>query len=200
MATTTEAQVCNLALLAVGQREPIQSLTEQSTYARVCNTIYGPTRDKLLSMHAWSFATKRAVLALTTEERTDYTYAFAVPANYLGAPCLMMAGQRVAPRPAIPFKLEPNDAGSGLILLTDYETPELAYTVNNVSPALFSPAFVHALASAMAVQLAPGLAGKPQLIGMLRQLAQFDLETAIAIDRNAVGPDIEPLPEAISVR
>lgn len=200
MATTTEAQVCNLALLAVGQREQIQSLTEQSTHARICNTIYGPTRDKLLSMFAWSFATKRAVLALTTETRTDYKYTFAVPANYLGAPCLMMAGQRFAPKPAIPFKLEPNNAGNGLILLTDYETPELAYTVNNTTPALFSPSFVYALASAMAVQLALGLAVKPQLFPMFRQQAQADLEMAMAIDRNAVGADIEPLPEAISVR
>lgn len=59
------AEICTNALLAVGDRQPINNLqTDQTQEALVCNARFGMAVDTLAAEHDWSFATKRTILAL----------------------------------------------------------------------------------------------------------------------------------------
>ena len=49
MAISSEVQVYNLALNAVGERSNISSPTEQSRPAEVCSLWYSPVRDQVLA-------------------------------------------------------------------------------------------------------------------------------------------------------
>lgn len=57
---TSAVAICNRALVSIGTRSTIASLTEQSTEAKKCNLIYEATRDEVLSMAFWNFTRKVA--------------------------------------------------------------------------------------------------------------------------------------------
>lgn len=61
---TSATDVANLALLNIGTRSTIESLTETSAEARVCNQYYNLTRRQLLRMAYWGFARAFINLAL----------------------------------------------------------------------------------------------------------------------------------------
>ncbi len=183
-AVTTEAQVCNLALGLVGQRQFIDRLDEATTEADVCNRFYASTRDELLEVHHWRFATKRAVLALTTETRSGWGYCYAAPSDMLKAQRIWDGQREPGAGERIPFTLELNDAAGGHLILTDLENAELVYTVALETVALWRPLFVKAVAAQLAVYLAGALPVKPQLIPMLQQGARLALQQAQAADAN----------------
>lgn len=56
--------ICNRALLAIGARSSIQSLTEISNEARACNMLYDSERKELLEVANWSFAKRIVNLTL----------------------------------------------------------------------------------------------------------------------------------------
>lgn len=61
---TSEVEICNRALQAIGARTTIASLTEDSTEANNCSLIYEKTRDQVEGMAFWNFTTKVATLSL----------------------------------------------------------------------------------------------------------------------------------------
>lgn len=94
MTVSSEVQVYNLALNAVGERSNISSPTEQSRPAEVCRLWYTPVRDQILSAAPWPEATKIAYPALlaTTDDtvpwsenepRTGYQFVYAMPSDAL---------------------------------------------------------------------------------------------------------------------
>ena len=98
MAISSEVQVYNLALNAVGTRSNISLPTENSREAEVCRLWYSPVRDQILAASAWPEATEIAYLGLTKEADEDgdglwaagdprpgYSYVYQLPADYLRA-------------------------------------------------------------------------------------------------------------------
>lgn len=197
---TTDAQLCNLALGLVGQRQFIDNLAEASTEAQCCAVYFGPTRDEVLAAYPWRWATKRSTLALTTEERTGWGFAYAAPADMVAARYIW-AGQR-APGSGkdIPFATELNDAGDGMLILCDIEDAELVYTRTAPSIGLWPPHFVKAVAHQLAVYLAGTLPVKPELMPRFQQAAYSALLTAAALDANAGKADQPADSEFIRVR
>src|SRR6185503_7132709 len=59
----TPVDVCNLALLEIGQRVQINSLTDNSPQANACSLFYSPKIRMLLRSANWAFA--RAQMPLT---------------------------------------------------------------------------------------------------------------------------------------
>jgi hypothetical protein len=199
---TTEAQLCNIALLRTGERQTIDSLEEATEAARACKSLYAPARDACLEDHQWSFATKRVVLAETTQTRDGWTYAYAMPSDCL-VPRYIYAGLRnPAPASRIRFAVELNDAGDGSLLLGDFEAAgyPLVYTARVETVALFTPLFVDALAWRLAIDLALAITVKPQVGLAMRQGYQQALNRAIASDLRLGEDDVEPESELISVR
>lgn len=191
---TTEAQICNLALLKVGQREQILSLGENSASAQACAIAYPQARDSLLASWPWRFAAYRATLALLANvERSGWEYAYALPADCLEARSVY-PGARVVPEESkVPFAIE-HEPGVGRVLLTDQEDAELLYTRKVETVVLYPPLFVEALAAKLAIELAFGHAVKPALADQLLKSAELALSRACASElrQGQQGPALEP--------
>lgn len=64
MATGNVISICNRALLAIGSQSQISSLTEGSTQADACATLFTPTYESLARMAFWNCLRKQIVLSL----------------------------------------------------------------------------------------------------------------------------------------
>lgn len=98
MASGSILSVCNRALLAIGSQSQISNLTEASTQADACNTLFQPTFENLARTAYWNCLTAQAALTLLaaaqgTPENPDGTtlplpptpwlYMYQVPSDSL---------------------------------------------------------------------------------------------------------------------
>ena len=83
--TQTAIDICSCALVKVGT-QPISSFTENSAEAQVATQLYEPTLQALLSAYPWRFALQQKELPrLAQNPDADYTYAYALPNDFLRA-------------------------------------------------------------------------------------------------------------------
>ena len=79
----SETDLLNEALSQIGAAR-ISAIDDESVNAKHCQTFYPATRDALLRMHHWNFATGRALLnASSTAPLFEYTFAYPLPADFL---------------------------------------------------------------------------------------------------------------------
>lgn len=197
----SEAQLCNLALLAVGERQIIDSLDEPSQQARLCKAIYGPARDVLLEAAWWRFASRRVTLAeaaLTT--RDEWAYCYLSPADLVDPQYIFNGVPPESDSDPEPYSMEANDAGDALIICCNRRDAVLAYTARIITPGLFPAFFVKALVASVAAQLAAALPVKPDLALALEGRAEKALLTAIAHELNQQRRSPEPESQTIRVR
>jgi hypothetical protein len=181
----TKVQICNLALVRVGQRDAISSLADGSTAADICNAVFDQLRDTLLTSFPWPFAAKHAELAvLSSAERTGWGLVYALPTDCLQARYIYAGKRNPTADQRIPFTVELNDAGSGRVLCTDLEDAELIYTAKVTVETAWPPLFCEALAWAVARELAMGLAVKPELQVRAAQMAEMSLHRATAVSQD----------------
>lgn len=205
-AVVTEAEVCNLALGLVGQRQFIDRLDDDSTEAEVCNRLFASTRNELLEAWHWRFATKRAVLALAATSagallaRSGWAYCYVAPTGMLKARRIWDGDRAPGAGSRIPFGKELNDDSTGHLILTDQQDAELVYTVELRTVALWTPKFVIAVAKQLAVYLALALPVKPEIARLLQPAATLALQAAAAADGNEAEPDVEADSEWIRER
>ena len=82
--------VSSRALLKLGANT-ISGFEEGTAESRIAGTLYGSTRDALLSAYPWSFATAQRRLArLSASPTADYAHAYQLPGDFLRA---LSAGQ-----------------------------------------------------------------------------------------------------------
>lgn len=200
-AVTSDAEVCNLALGLVGQRQFINDLDEDTTEALVAKQFYAPLRTQLLKGFEWSFTRAEVALAQTLEEREGWAYCYAEPSDLLKLRYLW-AGARPPVTKALRHPHErmlADDRGSFLVC-TDLDGAVAVYSANVTTPALWTPEFVDAFAWGLAVRLAAGLAVKPQLAAMMAQGFRQAWLEARAADASAHEADVEPEAEHIRAR
>lgn len=188
-AVTTEHQVANLALGLIGQRQILDSLNEDSTEAQMAKLYFASTRNELLEAWHWRFATQRTALALTTETRSGWSYCYAAPAAMLVAQRIWNGTREPGAGEVIPFTRELNDAGDGMLILTDQADAELLFTRELTTVALWPSAFVRAVSAQLAVYLAGALPVKPELMPGLQRAATLALQAAAAKDANEAVRD-----------
>lgn len=175
---SNEAAVCNLALLNIGQRAFIDSLTENTPAGKIANLVFRPTRDLLLEAAHWKFARREVALALLSgETRKGWTYVYALPSDCI-SPRKLWDGKR-SESSTIPFELA-DSATSGKVLLTDMEEATLIYTTNAVAVARWPQHFVEAVAWQLSERFALGLAVKPDVARFARDEARVKLSEAVA--------------------
>jgi hypothetical protein len=198
----TAAEICNIALARVGQRQTIAALSETSAPGRLCNTLYPNARDSLLMSVPWSFATKRQTLAeLVTDERDGWEYVYALPTDCLATRYLYPGLRNPTEKQKEPFAIEFDATESKRVLLTDCEDAILVYTASPGDvTANFPPLFCDALAWALAVDLALSLAVKPQVGLAMRQGYELALLKASAAELNQAQADTPPESEIITGR
>ena len=165
----TATDVANMALLNVGSANKIAAgalATENTKEARMCNAKYGMARDQCLAdpRRDWTFGRKRAVLAASANPvRDGFTYIYTLPSDVLHVRRIwngFWEGE-YPPEMEIPYRIEPDDAGTGRVLLCNVEPitseqPLLFYTrkmPNDSDIDLWSNFFLEAVAWELASKL-----------------------------------------------
>ncbi len=152
---TSDVKICNRALAKVGGGR-IDSLTEGTEAARVCNELYSELRDEVLVAGQWDFAVKRVGLAQNATAPTSrFTYAYNYPADYLKTVSVTTDGTT---------PLGPEDFRSeGSRVVTDQTAICLVYMARITDSALYPPDFASSLAARIAIDLASSIAKNGRL-------------------------------------
>lgn len=200
MAISSEVQVYNLALNAVGERSNISSPTEQSRAAEVCHLWYSPVRDQVLSAAPWPEATKIAYPALLatqddedawleTEPRTGYAYVYAMPSDAL------------RPRYMSDFsRFLFTSYGGQRALHSNTENAILAYTSRLENVALWDSGLQMAIVYALAANICMPLSGKTSRAKLLADKANELILTARVAAANSNNESYESIPDWIIAR
>jgi len=195
---SSEVDICNVALGYLGDDATVASLSppEGSAQADHCARFYPISRDSLLDMHGWSFATRRASLALLAETPpSPWRYAYAQPTDSLDllailAPDaqddystgLIQYGSRLAsPELGVgnytPQTFTSEIDGSGAqVIYTNQQNAVLRYVAQVTDPTKFSPLFTEALCWLLASKLAgPVLKGDAGRAASVDCLKMFNM-------------------------
>lgn len=199
---TSAADICNRALLRVGQRETIETLDDGSTAAASLKAIYDDTRDIVLVAHPWPFATVREALTEVTlstgetpvqgrtyvDARAGWEYAYQLPAECVHAQYLWTGIRNPTSTQRVAFTTE-YDQTYGRVLLTDMEDAVLVYTLRVEDVRRYPSTFVDALAWALAADLAMAQPKKQDLARYCENQYRFALARAAASTANEAQPD-----------
>jgi hypothetical protein len=195
----SEVQICNMALGRIGISIFIDSLTEASQEATVCNVFYGQSRDRALAEGQFNFTTARVALADLGKPPTNWLYRYAMPSDCLAARYLVIAGSRnPLSKQRIPFEVA--QEGDVKVLYTDQPEAELVYTRRITNPNLFSPQCVSAIAWLLGSEIGMPLSAAPNLVQKAAQMYAVAISQAQAISANEGQGDTEPDCEFLSGR
>lgn len=199
----SEVEIANLALAHLGDEATVASIDppEGSPQAEHCARFYPIARDKLLEMHAWSFATRRVNLAPLDVDTWSWQFAYAKPTS-----CLRMLAvlpyQAGSDDQTQAYEIETTVDGSPIILTnTELATARFIARVNDTTR--FPPMFVDALARLLASYLAgPVVKGEAGRKASMDQLSAFNLAVGQAMVSDANQRDNKPehTPSWIGVR
>ncbi len=166
--------ICNIALSRIGNKANVSSIdpADGSTESEACARFYPLALGTLLDMHNWSFATKRATLALRNEDADPWRFCYSLPTDCRH----VIAVERASEGVVIPAAKRLNAApvgylnprldnyrtnefevmasGSGLVLCTDVEDARARYICTAPPASSFPSAFTEALTWLLTTYLA----------------------------------------------
>lgn len=182
MATKSKVIICNKALNLIRAKR-ISALTDDTIEARLCNDIYPLTLETILMEHPWSFAQKRADLAVVDEtpEFTDdlMTIVYQKPSDALRINFVNNRSAR--------FKLEGNK------ILSDTSDLAVKYTYLNDIPQQYNSDFITAFAYLLASEMAFVITNSRSLAeDMVKMYEGIKLPKAQVADSQQGSPQ-EPL-------
>ena len=210
----SEVDICNMALSELGDQATVSSIDppEGSAQAGKCARWYPICLDLMLEADEWSFARRRAPLALLDQSVSTWRYVYARPADcvkawavlppdalndysvgfpqpssqFIGLPVdrLIDAGAAYVPQD---FTQEIDD-NERPIILTNQENAVLRYTKRITDTTRFTPLFTTAFAKLLASYLAgPIIKGDAGRDAAAKLYAEFTaaLAKASASDANA---------------
>jgi len=173
----SEVQICNLALLKVGNLS-ITSLEDATKEGRACKIYYPPLRNELLAAHPWNFAMSRADISaqLATTPAFQWDYAYTIPGD-----CLRV------------WELWGTDAEwvveGGELLTNQDEEIYIRYIKLITETARFSPSFENCLSVRLGAELAGKLADDKNLrAALLQELYTKHLPDAYSINAMEGNP------------
>ena len=189
--------IVNLALSHLGEDATVSSIDppEGSAEAEHASVFYPMARDALLEMHEWRFATKRVLLALTSSDTFEWSYAYALPSGMLRA-LAVLPETSSAEGDGEDFDQQ-LDADSAQIILTNCEDASLKYTARVADTTRFPPLFVEALswllASYLAGPIIKGAQGREVAAGCLKTAMGFLAQAKISdANQRQVRPEHTP--------
>lgn len=199
MSATSEVQIYNLALNAIGERSNISAPTDRTRGAEVCRLWYSLVRDAILSAAFWPEATKIAYLGvLNTWEgeawkednaRPGYTYAYALPSDML-RPRYMTDFSR--------FLISTIDGQK--VLSSNAENGALVYSTHLTDVATWNPELQMAIVYGLAANICMPITGKRSRALDLRNQANELITMARVSAANASNELHESMPDWITMR
>lgn len=214
---TSVVDICNEGLGHLGSDNQIAAIAppDGSVEAGYCARFWPRARRELLSRHAWSFALKRATLALNSSNTsTQWAYAYALPPDCLRPVRVPSSTSKVNlfvipesyPRP---LNVDANDdAGAtyereGSVIYTNEPDATLIYVTDITDPNRYSDLFVTAAGYLMGAYLAGplvrGAAGVKTAQG-LRDLAFAGAVSAAGADANGGNRSSDYVPTHLRAR
>lgn len=201
---TSEVEICNLALSNI-RAGSINSFSEGSLQAQVCDLKYPFMRDRLLTELPWQFNRSIRSLAVVTTEIFNWAYSYQYPVDCLKITRLIGAYEELPNgdagvisrrldsqllplnnlRTKVPFEVF-NFGGNKVIGANDAEL-RVDYALKITDPNLFSNDFIMALSHLLASEIAIPLVGYEtggKLRGDSLQIYNGYLATAAANDVN----------------
>ena len=162
--------LCSRALLKLGA-QTIASLEEGTAEAEVAANLYAGTRDALLSLHPWGFATGQMSLnRLDAAPVADFAHAYQLPADLLR---VISAGQGRGR--GARYRIHEGRLHSDAPALT------LTY-IFRPAEAAFPPFFASALVTRLAAEFCVPLTENASRAEMLTRLAESELRQARLVD------------------
>lgn len=195
---TTNIDVANQALIALGRRTIITSFTQDSVEAKAINSIYNFIQDWSLSLANWNFARRTAVLTQNkavvlppttwglTSPSPPWTHEFALPTDFIKALYLTnndpngtvgYAGELKR------FAIAASEDGLTRVLLTNETAANLVYIFRIIDPTLWPAYFERFMVAALAWQLAAVLEGDQRLVQYFDDLTARNFQIAEQINR-----------------
>lgn len=172
----SEVEICNAALLKVGDENTISALGEDGREGETLALVYPQTRDLLLASHPWNFAIGRSNLSKdAVSPAFGFSNQFLLPGDLLRALGLYGTSE--------PWKVE------GDRLLTDAGTAKLIYIKKVTDTGKFSPLFTEALATRIAAEIAEVITGSQEKAQKLFQEFQIKFREAKRRDGQEGTPD-----------
>lgn len=173
MSSVTE--IVNVALIKVGGKRITDISDLNSDEAILASAIYDKTRQALLRSHTWGFALTKATLAALGDAPVfGYTYAFALPEDFIRIKkvyCPSSKWERV-----------------GNAIHTDDSEVNLEYIANTIDPTLFDPLFEELLVLKLAYELAYSISSDKSLKVELKQEYELKLREARAVSSQEKHP------------
>lgn len=202
---TSDVEICNLALDAIGSRSTISSLQEPSTEARACARHYGQALRSCLAAAHWNFARKQAAMTLLKDSTkavpdvvpTPWRFEYAYPSDCIQGRYIMPA------RPPVPFLISLDVDGSNnnvKVILTNQPSAILVYTVLITDTSLFDDQFVTAFYNYLGYRISIPLSGDKAMAKMAFQLAEQITNAAQASNASEGLTVIDDVPDWIRVR
>ena len=187
---TSTVEICNLALVRLGV-QTINALTEGSAQSIHCGLLYEPTRDALLRMVPWRFATARQALAILADATApaEWSHVYQLPSDCLAARYveppdgLFAPGETadqdvavVSPNASAASKFEVR----GRTVVTHQPNAVLIYTARIENPIQFDPLFVEALSYKLAADLAMPLQSDREMRNLMMRDFRLLMSSAMA--------------------
>lgn len=180
----SKLDLINLALSRV-RVEPLSSLDEGTQTALVVDAIYDQTREYVLGAANWNFALRRATLAkLSKDPAFGFTYAFALPSNYIRVTSVHLSTSDYAEGPEYRLENMLIDGTDTNVIMCDYNPLYLRYVANITDVNTMTVGFRNTLAWALAMELAAAIPAKVTLFDKCQEM--YQKTKMIAASRDAV--------------
>jgi len=153
----SDVNISNMALALCGAA-PFRDFTETNKRSRMCQTLFEPTKNLLLSKFDWPFARRYATLNqldLTGQPIPFGSYGYQLPNN-----CL-------TPRDIYPKGSRDKWIVMGDALYTIQTSVGLYFTAQVTDISSVSDTFAHLLAQAIAIKIAPAITQDKKLTAVL---------------------------------
>lgn len=172
----SEVDICNEALTEIGE-EPITSLLDNSTTARLCFRHYPLARDELLASYRWNFCMTRIELVpLTDPPVYGFDHKFQLPADELRVWDTNLT--------ECSWRIESGE------LLTDSDSVAINYSRRVTDTSKFSTGFRRCLTLQIAARLSIPLTRQVEM--RQQMLDEFDtkLEDARTFETQESSPEV----------
>ena len=185
----TDLDICNLALSHIGQSAitSAQLTGDLNESARHLNIIYDLSRDNVLRMKDWRFASTKEALVVVTDEIPGWAYIYTHPAECLHINKIFYDVESQDPE-AIEFEVTyipvAGVVAAKKVICTNYEDAYIDYVYKVTDPALFDTSFVTAFSYLLAAQIAKPLTNDPTMAKLMMELYQSLVSDASRINNS----------------
>lgn len=187
----SQVQICNLALSRLGA-STITSLTDGTTEAKLCNTLFSDLADEVMVEGSWSTTINRASLARTTNTPAfEYSYEHQLPVD---PKCLKVLNIDEDSPGSIDYRIE------GDKLLSDETTIKIRYIARLTDTEDWGPLLTRAFISRLASELAYPLTGDNTKADIEFKRYKLFLSEGLAIDGQQGSKEVVSSSDLIDVR